>query len=299
MDKSSFRLPGQGQLFPSFLLGTGLLVLLSSILWLPQASAQKTSSPDCVSLFPQGSINWSTGIIQAIGKAGPGTDKNGNLIPAPGSARTDAGKKIIQLLKKVAISHSLTVDEYAAGDDVILAGIEKTALDARITRQYYTSALDVEVIVETLIYGGFLQLVLPDHIRQISEISTQKSEKQPPKPANHLPRTGLIIDARGLGLEPVLYPTIVSEQGDEIYSSVFITREFAVQYGVSTYFCNMDAAKAHERIGSNPLVFKGLRKGENKSSSIVISMADTRLIEKVTERHSFFRECRVVIVTDQ
>lgn len=299
MDQFNFRLRGQRPPFPTFLLGAGLFLLLSSILWIPAASSQKPSPPDCISHFTQGSINWSTGKIQATGKAGPETDKGGNLIPAPGSARADAGKKIIQLLKKVAIFHSLTVDEYAAKDDVILAGIEKTAQDARITKQYYTSALDVEVTVETSIYGGFLQLVLPDHIRQISEISTQKSKKSPPKPANHIPRTGLVIDARGLGLEPVLYPTIVSEQGDEIYSSVFITREFAVQYGVSTYFCNMDAALAHKRIGSNPLVLKGLRRGENKNSSIVISMEDTRLIEKVTERHSFLRECRVIIVTDQ
>ena len=111
-----------------------------------------------------------------------------------------------------------------------------------------------------------------------------------------IPYTGLIIDARGLELEPALYPTIVSEQGNEIYSSLFISREFAVQYGVCTYICSMDKAIREKRIGPHPLIFKALRKSSDENASVVISMADTKQIEKATERHIFLKECRVIIV---
>jgi hypothetical protein len=264
----------------------------------PKGVAQESSQPnDCISIFDNGKINWSTGKVTAIGKASPKGNKEGANESVPGSARADASRNLINLLKQIKITDTLTVDQYASNDDIILAGIEKTARDAVITRQYYTSALDVEIRIKTSIFGGFLQLVLPDDIRQISKINAEKP-KDTAMGIDNIPYTGLIIDARELELEETLYPTIVSEQGNEIYSSLFISREFAVQYGVCTYVCSMEKAIQAKRIGSHPLVFKGLRKSSNKNASIVISMADTKQIERATERHTFLKECRVIIVAD-
>ncbi len=282
-----------------------LFFVMASMVVLSPVMAE-SNSPHCITRLDNGTINWTTGQISASGKASPEGNKEGALIALPGSARAHANRNIIQILKQIKIDASLTVGDYASTNDVILAGIEKTAQDATITQQYYTSALDVEIQVETSIYGGFLQLALPDHIRQIPKITAQKSKQTPISPANQnsapmnkIPYTGLIVDVRGLGLEPVLYPTIVSEQGKEIYSSLFISREFAVQYGICTYLCSMDNAMTFGRIGSHPLVFKALRKADNKKGAIVISMADAKEIEKVTERHNFLKECRVIIVADQ
>lgn len=254
---------------------------------------------ECVTLFDNGEINWSTGKVTAIGKASPKRNNEGANESVPGSARADASRNIIDILKQIKITNTMTVAQYASQNDIILAGIEKTARDAVITKQYYTSALDVEIEIETNIGGGLLQLVLPDDIRQISKINAEKPVTDTQNGMGNIPYTGLIIDARGLELEPTLYPTIVSEQGNEIYSSLFISREFAVQYGICTYVCNMDAAIQKNRIGSHPLVFKGLRKSSNDNASIVISMADTKQIERTTERHLFLKECRVIIVADQ
>lgn len=282
-----------------------LLFAAGSIAVTVPAMAENTP-PHCITLMNNGAINWSTGKVSSSGKASPEGNKEGSLVAVPGSAQADAARNIIQILKQIKIDASLTVGDYASTNDIILAGIEKTAQDAMITQQYYTSALDVEIRIETSIYGGFLQLALPDHIRQIPKIAAQKSKQKPVSldnqnivPMNKIPYTGLIIDARGLGLEPMLYPTIVSEQGKEIYSSLFISREFAVQYGICTYLCTMENALTFKRIGSHPLVLKALRKADNKSGALVISMADAKEIEKITERHKFLKECRVIIVADQ
>ncbi len=259
----------------------------------------------CIQAFDSGAINWSTGRVMVTGKATPEVNQDGQPVAVPGSARAHATRNIITILKQIKISPDESVGEYASTHDVILAGIEKTAQDAHITHQLYTSAMDVEVRMETGIFGGFLQLVLPDHIRQIPKITEQKTKsktknksKLPEIPINRILYTGLIVDARGLALEPILYPTIVGEQGKEIYSSLFVSREFAVQYGVATYLCDMEAALAFRRTGSNPMVFKALRKAGNKTGAVIVSMADAKALEKSTERHKFLKECRVVIVTD-
>lgn len=272
-------------------------------LWIPVPGAQASPLKDpCITVFDTGKIDWRTGKVTALGKASPKGKDKGDQETVPTSARAHAGRNIIDILKQIKIHSTLSVGQYASQNEIILAGIEKTARDAVITRQHYTSALDVEIMIETSILGGFLQLVLPDEIRQISKISEEKpgnAVQNPVTEMGNIPYTGLIIDARGLEFEPVLYPTLVSEQGNDIYTSLFISREFAVQYGVCTYVCSMDEAVRETRTGSHPLIIKGLRKSSNEHASIVLSMADTNQIEKATERHLFLKECRVIIVLGQ
>lgn len=258
--------------------------------------------PHCLQSLENGYINWTTGLVTVTGHAAPEINAEGKAVAMPGSARAGATRNLIAIFKQVKIAGNLTVGEYASTHDTILAGIEKIAQDARVYRQLYTSALDVEVWVEAPFYGGFLQLLLPDHIRQIPKISeltqgpAKPTKNSPPVAAATKPYTGLIVDARTLNFEPLLYPTIVSEQGREIYSSVFISREFAVQNGVCAYLCDMDQALASDRVGSNPLVVKALRKTGDKTGAIVMSMADTKILDRAPERHIFFKKCRVIVL---
>lgn len=280
-----------------------MLTLALTILAPCGVQTAAADNPHCIRAFDTGAINWSTGKILVTGKAAAEASGEGEPIAVPGSAKAHAIKNIIAILKQIRITPGISVGEYASTHDIILAGIEKTAQDAVITRQLYTSAMDVEVRMEAILFGGFLQLVLPDHIRQIPKISEQKpkspKKKAPTKiPVNKILYTGLVVDARGLGFEPILYPTIVGEQGKAIYSSVFVSREFAVQYGVATYLCDMEAALSSDRVGPNPLVFKALRRDGDKTGTLVVSLANAKTLEKSTERHKFLKECRVVIVTD-
>lgn len=276
------------------------LVVFSAVS--PARALEELKNKDCITALDTGTIDWTTGKVTALGKASPKGKEDGAQEKVPGLARAQAGQNIMEILKQIKIHSTLTVGQYVSHNEVLLEGIEKTAGDAVVTRQYYTSALDVEIMMETNLLGGFLQLVLPDEIRQISKISEEKPGQADQKSMTgmgNIPYTGLIIDARGLEIEPVLYPTLVSEQGHDIYTSLFISREFAVQYGVCTYVCSMEEAIQEKRIGSHPLILKGLRKSSNEHGSIVISMADTNQIEKATERHLFLKECRVIIVLGQ
>jgi hypothetical protein len=251
----------------------------------------------CISVFKNGSIDWTSGTIWATGRAAPEGRAVVSAESVPGAARADANRNLLDILKHIKINADLTIGDYSSKNDIILAGIEKTARDAVILKQYYTSALAVEITIETSMYGGFLQLVLPENIRQIPKI-TLEDQKRGIKACTENEYTGLIIDARGLDLKPVLAPVIVSEQGHAVYSSAFISREFAVQNGICKYVCDMDLARSDLRAGKNPIVFKGLRKEGQPDAAIVISMSDYRLLETITERHRFLKECRVIIVLD-
>ena len=61
-----------------------------------------------------------------------------------------------------------------------------------------------------------------------------------PQPGNV---TGLIIDARGLGLRPAMSPKILDQNGSTVYGPGNFTREFAVKFGVAGYSKNLEQAK--------------------------------------------------------
>jgi len=265
---------------------------------LPCFAIEEKTAFECITHLETGSINWSTGKVTVTGKAKALPEKS--LESIPGQARAEANKNIIDILKTIKINNRLSVGKYASTNDILLAGIEKTAMDAVIIKQLYTSNGSLELTIETSIFGGFLQIVLPEEIRQITQINTVETKEKKPKLdkiENYY--TGLIVDASQLEFIPVLYPVIMSEQGAEVYSSALISRDYAVQHGVCKYVCDVDRAIADERSGTKPLIIKGLRTEPKENSFIVISTSDADAIEKIDERHQFFKQCKVIIVLGQ
>lgn len=279
-------------------------VFFTGIFLLPAPYAQEKSSPDkgnssskqCITLFENGSINWSTGHITATGRAGPNENKS-SISPdsIPGAAKAEAIRNLVSIFKNIKISEK-TVKEKLSPDNAVMAGIEKTASDALVAKQYYTSDTAMVTRLKAPIHGGFLQLVLPDEIREIPRVKQIEKETENGKIKRAVEHTGLVIDARSLDFEPVLNPAVFSEKGDQIYGSLFISREYAVQFGVVKYLCSMEEALKDKRTGPNPIVLKGLRKGQENNNSIIIRNADAQKAEKATERHRFLKKCAVIIV---
>ncbi len=270
-----------------------LFILGIFVIFIPHIHAK-----DCITTHEQGRINWTTGQITVSGKATPSGNTTKEIESLPGSARADANRNLIQLLKQINIYHGLNVGQYAAANDKILGGIETTAREAITTLQTYTSAMDLQVMVSMNFHGAFLQLVLPEEICQISGVNLETSQKTPAKnPSDSsTAHTGLIIDAGAVVFQPVLYPVVIDENEKQIYSSQFISREFAVQFGVCSYASDMASAMKQKHVGAAPVVVKALRASKKNAAFLVISTADAKRLEKITERHRFFRECRVVII---
>ena len=207
------------------------LVLLVFTLLAP---ARAIEGNGCITVYKNGSVNWATGAIQATGKASPAE----NTLNEPPDAiliraTLDARQNLIQILMEIAFD-SADRDTRPPGDPVI-AGIEKQAMDAILSHQHYTSDRAMAVTIETNMFGGFLQLVLPDEIREIIGLKIIPKRDRPDAGVGTY--TGLILDARGIDFKPTITPAIVSEQGDEIYSARFISREYAVQAGVCQFSC--------------------------------------------------------------
>ena len=251
------------------------------------------SAHHCISALAHGKVDWSTGRIYVQGRAAPASQQakaSPDFILS--MARSDARKNLVEILKQLPITGQRCVGDLTASDDHFLAGIETLAKNSQLIHQSYTSDYTMEVMMEATLFGGFLQLVLPETIRHIP---TLKLLDPPPAPAQKK-YTGLIIDATAMGFRPVLYPQVVSELGEPVYTALFISREFAVQGGVCRYLYSRAAVETAQWVGPHPLVITGLRKGGPGNGTIVISRADADAVASIRERHDFMRRCRVVIL---
>jgi hypothetical protein len=110
--------------------------------------------------------------------------------------------------------------------------------------------------------------------------------------------TGLIVDARGLGLKPALVPRLFDEQGQEIYVGDVLSRDQAVQNGVAGYSKDLVAASRQPRVTDNPLIVKGVKAAGTKGTDVVLSPEGAQKIKQTESQSQYLKNARVVLVYD-
>jgi hypothetical protein len=110
--------------------------------------------------------------------------------------------------------------------------------------------------------------------------------------------SGLLIDARGLGLKPAMSPRVFDQAGNETYGSSFVGREYAVQQGMVGYAKDMEKAAQNERVAGNPLVVKAVSVTGPAQTDIVISNEAAELVRQAARENNFLEKSRVMVVLD-
>ena len=269
--------------------------VLAVLLLLPAASFGSDDAALVQALGP-GSVNWTDGYIEAKGIGAPPENAYGkpNARPmAMRAAKLDALRNILEVINGVRVNSTTLVRDFTIESDLIRAEVEGVVRGAQQTNLEYMSDGTVEVFMRVSLHGGFSQAVLPEDIQQVGSITTGT-----PAPESTGVFTGLVVDARGLEARPAMAPKVLDENGQEVYGSAFVSREYAVQQGMSGYAKAIDAARGNERVTDNPLTVKGLRTEGPGRCDIVISNADATRIRNASEHLSFMKKCRVMIVVD-
>ncbi|MEE8430310.1 MAG: hypothetical protein V3S16_03595 [Candidatus Desulfatibia sp.] len=251
---------------------------------------------DLIERGDKGTINWSKGIAQATGIGAPPEKLYGKPSARPmalRAAKLDAYRNILEVVRGVRINSTTVVRDYAVESDVIMSKVEGMVQGAEVVKKEYLSDGTVEITLQMDLRGGFSQLVLPEEIKPLESITPLV-----PVQSSSAVYTGLIVDARGLRARPAMSPKVLDENGQEVYGSAFVSREYAVQQGMSGYAKTVAAARTNQRVTDNPLIVKGLRVEGAGHSDIVISNADASVLRSASENLSFMKKCRVMIVVD-
>jgi hypothetical protein len=83
--------------------------------------------------------------------------------------------------------------------------------------------------------------------------------------------TGIVIDARGLALQPAVFPRIFDEDGQVLYAPESVQAEVAMQWGYVAYTRVLDSAQVESRVGKNPLLLHARRTAGPARVDVIMS----------------------------
>jgi len=270
-----------------------------------------------------GNVNWSAGYIEAVGIGAPPPRAIGKPEARPlalRAAELDAKRNLLEITKGVRIDSTTVVKDFTVESDIINSQVEGFIKGAQVVKKDLMSDGTVEVTVRMPLFGDFSRIIVPKILERKADATPPVLAPSPvvaPPPAIAPPvvppaapaapstpvptgpvYTGLVVDARGIQTRPAMAPKILDENGQEVYGSMNVDKEYAVQQGISGYARDLTAAQSNSRVTNNPLTVKGLKVQGQGRSDIVISNADAASIRSAADNLTFMKKCRVMIVLD-
>ena len=113
------------------------------------------------------------------------------------------------------------------------------------------------------------------------------------------PYTGLLVDVRGLGLQPSISPRLLSMAGHVIHGAATVDRILATSSGVVGYDDDIDRAYTSERLGgeeANPFVVRATGTAGRYSGDAVLDDFDAVQVLQADEVGDFLRQGRVTFL---
>ena len=284
-------------------------ILLSSV----QGQGWGWGSNDAVQQVDNGAMNYSNGFVVAtgIGAISPLAQNPGMArATAVRAAKVDAMRNLLEAVMAITVSSETTVRGAAIENDVVKTSVEGMVRGARMrdidgdgrgsnSDIRYLSDTSIEIEMEVHM-SGISEVILPSAGFAPAPALTAGGAPAPAAPAAPRPGTvtGLIIDARGLGLRPAMSPKVLDQNGGVVYGAGNFTREFAVKFGVAGYSKNLEQAQQDPRVVGNPLVVKGVGvQGANKAD-LVLAAGDVSRVKSADNSGKFLSNCKVMILID-
>ncbi len=270
------------------------------------------------------SINWTQQMVRCtgIGAPNPNQPLAAQRAGALRAAKQDALRNILETIKGINVTSETVVENAMLVSDVIRSRVEGAIRGFRIVDTRYMSSGDVEVDVEVPLTGVILDALLPTDFgggilmtggQLLCPTCGQPWPAGKPVPpgvtliqagesaeaaSGSMVFTGLVVDARGLGIRPAMAPNVMDDRGEEVYGSRFVSREYAVDIGMVGYEKDVNRARQNERVADNPLIVKGVESSGPNKSDVVISSADAMKIHNAAANMNFLQHCKVMFILD-
>ena len=240
-----------------------------------------------------GEINWSKKTVTATGSGVAPTKaaKDGEIaaarLMAERAAKMDALRNILETVQGIQVTGTRNANDIMSNGDV-KTRIEGMARGFKIVDTKYYSDGSVDVVVQMPIDENLTNAL----------VEKPKAGKAPRVLNTAGPEsfTGLVVNARGLGVVPSMAPRIVDESGKEVYAADVVTEKGMAQGGIASYEKTEEQSK--ERTGTKPLVIKALRLVDKSKTDIVISNGDADKLRAPNLNLSFLADGKVVILVD-
>ncbi len=263
-------------------------------------------------------IDWDRGVVIAEGLGAPAKFAETPAVrnaSAQRAAKLDAARNILEMIKGINISSDTLVKEAMVSNDTIRTQIRGYLYGLHpIGNPRFFSDGTIKVRMEAR-----LQSTIPDELVFRQQAAQPKQAVQAPvelRPAQpsdsqnsslnssisqssisvNQVYTGVIVDARDTDVQPAMSPKIFDQDGNEVYGSAYVDRDFVVKHGMAGYLKDLEKARQNDRVKGSPLVVKALKSAGKNKTDLVIGNNEANALRQMAATQSFLREARVVIL---
>ncbi len=233
-----------------------------------------------------GEINWSQKTITATGSGAPSlkaTNVAAARLGAERAAKMDALRNIIEAVKGVRVSDGQSAGDMMASVPTLRAKVEGVVRGFKVLDTKYYSDGGVDLIVQVALDGVLTEVLMPN--------AGSKAEAS----GDSGGVTGVIINAKGLGVKPALAPRILDDKGVPVFAPELVRHEAIARHGVCGYSSSLDTATKDGRVADKPLIIRAVKLAKQGGSDLVVSAADAGKLKKLA---SVLADGKVIIVVD-
>ncbi len=257
--------------------------------------------------FHEGEIDWEQGVITVEGFGAPPEDKTGAQarLMAQRAARVDAYRNAAEYIEGIRVNSTTTVRDYVVESDVIQTQVSGFIRGGVFVEIEYSVDDACRAVLQLPIEGqdGLTSFFERSAREDAPTLPVAEREQyEPPEeperePADH---TGIVVDARGLNVEPALYPQIFDTDGYLLYGPTVVEVDNPELRSLVAYSRSSEKAMEMERLGDNPLLLEASdvvrREGEAPTDLILDSNQARQFLEQDQATGLIDRRAVVVII---
>lgn len=211
----------------------------------------------------KGEVDWARGVLRVVGRAKVAADADAKAsLLARRAAVVDAYGRAIEVVSGVRINSDSKVSDAEKKDKSLRMKIEGLVQGGKVVKDTPKGAEGMyEVTLEIPMRG--LRGVQSAFLDTLSAPKSFKEEAKAETASAAAPEeefTGIVIDARGTGLQAGMFPKILDENGEVIADSSASDREVLKAKGQAAFVVGDpgqgDQGWLEERLGTRPIIFK-------------------------------------------
>lgn len=243
---------------------------------------------DVIEELAGGEINWTEGVLRVEASAVQGVGGSEDFKSTEQAARYKLVATLQSLGRQVRVESDRLCLELLANADASSRALEQGLQEGRghwrvVETRYYASG-KVELEAE---------LSLVEWIRP-ALVGSGEGERE--AAANPGTSTGFLIDARGLKVEPVFAPRLLSNSGEVLYDFQALSASRSVGRAPAIWVDDPAVGGLADRIGTNPLVL--VPDGVSRKGDLILTQTDTARVSAIAASADLLATAPVAIVVD-
>ena len=231
-------------------------------------------------------VNWYKGSDSDIIADGIGKTGGRGMSMSRMAAVMDAQRNLIGIINGVQIDSDTTMEDLIVTNDIVKRKISGILRGAKIIEEYERNDDEYYVKMRVPIYGStdsLASVIVPELTKNLQHIDfptandSELTESEIKKLKNSS-YTGVVINAKGLGMESTFSPVIFDAEDRAIYGIQNLNYDAIIAEGMVSYSNELNDDVTISRAGSNPLVINAVnvKGGQNSNNKVnpVISVKD-------------------------